>query len=70
MPGPWDETPDIQGKRHADREIALLADRQHGVVALRQLEALGLAGEQSSSGSRSVGFIASIAGYMRSAAPH
>ncbi len=37
-----DETPDIQGKRPVDLQIVRLAERQHGVVSLRQLQALGL----------------------------
>jgi Transcriptional regulator, AbiEi antitoxin len=42
MPGGRDETPDICAQRNADRAIAVLAERQHGVVAFRQLTALGL----------------------------
>ncbi len=44
MPDPPDKRDDICPKRRVDHEIAALADRQHGVVALRQLEALGLSG--------------------------
>jgi very-short-patch-repair endonuclease len=42
VPGAWDETPEIPGKHPADRKIAALAKRQHGVIAHRQLVALGL----------------------------
>jgi very-short-patch-repair endonuclease len=42
MPDASDKAPQIRGESRIDVQIAALADRQHGVVAYRQLVALGL----------------------------
>jgi very-short-patch-repair endonuclease len=42
MPDARDKHPDIDGVSPADVAIVALAERQHGVVAFRQLEALGI----------------------------